>query len=481
MSLRLVSARASGLAALFLCLLAVGASGAVASTFAGGDAAPTIVSDQADYHPGQTVTLTGTSWIPGDVVHIVVNDNEGATWSHEADATVDADGTISDQFTLPSWFVASYSVVATGALSGTATTSFTDANVGFHAVTPAPPTWTVGYTTYSTSNCSGAAGTSSTLTVTGVGPGSIGGNPGSVKVTSVTVPAGWAFDDFHSGTQGAESGTSIGKTPCQANGADAWGHFHITDTAPPSSSASAGTYVAGTWTKAATVTVSITATDNIGVQSVTYSASGAQAIASTTVTGSTASVAISNAGTTTVSFHATDNVGNVETPDKTFVVKIDRTAPVLSLPADITAEATSSAGAAVTFSVTATDNADASPSVACTPASGSTFAIATTTVSCTATDSATNSSTGTFRVTVRDTTAPTLANVPANIVAEATSSAGAVVTYTKPTATDVVDGSVPVTCSPASGATFALGTTTVTCRRRCTHGRTSTYPSPRTP
>ena len=37
------------------------------------------------------------------------------------------------------------------------------------------------------------------------------------------------------------------------------------------------------------------------------------------------------------------------------------------------------------------------------------------------------------------------------------------VTYTNPTATDDVDSSVAVTCSPASGSTFSLGDTTVTC------------------
>ena len=39
------------------------------------------------------------------------------------------DGAISDQFNLPDWFVAQYSVTATGASSGTATWSFTDGNV----------------------------------------------------------------------------------------------------------------------------------------------------------------------------------------------------------------------------------------------------------------------------------------------------------------------------------------------------------------
>jgi uncharacterized repeat protein (TIGR01451 family) len=62
-----------------------------------------------------------------------------------------------------------------------------------------------------------------------------------------------------------------------------------------------------------------------------------------------------------------------------------------------------------------------------------------------------------------DTTPPVLSGVPADIVAEATSAAGAVVTYAMPTALDDRDGVVAVTCSFASQDTFPLGTTPVTC------------------
>jgi hypothetical protein len=83
------------------------------------------------------------------------------------------------------------------------------------------------------------------------------------------------------------------------------------------------------WTKGP-VSVSISAADvgicGSGVQSITYSASGAQTIAPTTVAGSTASFSISNEGSTTVSFYATDNANNVESTN-TLVVKIDNTAP----------------------------------------------------------------------------------------------------------------------------------------------------------
>ena len=41
--------------------------------------------------------------------------------------------------------------------------------------------------------------------------------------------------------------------------------------------------------------------------------------------------------------------------------------------------------------------------------------------------------------------------------------AGATLTYTPPTATDVVDASPSVSCSPSSGSTVPVGDTTVTC------------------
>ena len=35
-------------------------------------ATPSVVSDQADYNPGATVTLTGTDWGSGEIVHVTV-------------------------------------------------------------------------------------------------------------------------------------------------------------------------------------------------------------------------------------------------------------------------------------------------------------------------------------------------------------------------------------------------------------------------
>lgn len=74
---------------------------------------------------------------------------------------------------------------------------------------------------------------------------------------------------------------------------------------------------------------------------------------------------------------------------------------MLTLPSTITMDATSPQGAVVNYMVTATDNVDPHPTVSCTPASGSTFLIGTTTVTCTATDASGNKATGSFQVVVK--------------------------------------------------------------------------------
>jgi hypothetical protein len=78
----------------------------------------------------------------------------------------------------------------------------------------------------------------------------------------------------------------------------------------------------------------------------------------------------------------------------------DLTAPVLTLPSAVSADATGPNGAAVSYTATATDNLDPSPLVSCVPGSGGVFAIDDSTVSCTATDAHSNSSSGSFTVHV---------------------------------------------------------------------------------
>lgn len=175
-------------------------------------------------------------------------------------------------------------------------------------------------------------------------------------------------------------------------------------------------------------------------------------------------------GTTTVTCKATDQAGN--TGDNSFTVTVeDTTAPKLSVPAGISEEATSAAGATATFSASAHDVVDGSVATECTPASGSTFRLGQTTVTCTATDDAGNTGTHAFTVTVRDTTAPKV-TVPADLAVEATGATGATVAYGDVSAVDTVDGPMNPSCTKASDTLFGLGTTTVTCSATDAAGNT---------
>lgn len=94
------------------------------------------------------------------------------------------------------------------------------------------------------------------------------------------------------------------------------------------------------------------------------------------------------------------------------------TPPSLVLPGGtVVAEATSPAGAAVSYVVSATDpEDDPDPTPSCNPASGSTFALGDTTVSCTVTDSNGATTPGSFTVRVRDTTVPHVAVTTAEAI-----------------------------------------------------------------
>jgi hypothetical protein len=178
-----------------------------------------------------------------------------------------------------------------------------------------------------------------------------------------------------------------------------------TDTLPPATTASYAPPNANGW-HSTDVIVQLNATDSggpvsaSGVQSITYSLSGAQS-GGGTANGSSLSFTVSNEGTTTVTYHATDHNGNVE-PNSTVTIRIDRTRPTLSGLPNLTADATSNAGAVVLFTPIALDAVSGVDSVTVTQglASGSTFPHGTTNVEVTVVDNAGNSRSQGFGVTV---------------------------------------------------------------------------------
>lgn len=182
-------------------------------------------------------------------------------------------------------------------------------------------------------------------------------------------------------------------------------------------------------------------------------ASGPVGIACTPASGSTFPM-----GVTTVRCSATDRFDNTATGSFTVTLG-DATAPVLSVPAAMTIEASTPSGAPVSYPVSATD-ASGSVSASCVPAAGSTFAFGTTTVNCSAVDPSGNTANDSFTVTVGDTTPPVV-TVPADMTVDAISPSGGTVGYVV-SALDL-GGPVSSSCAPPPGATFPVGVTTVSC------------------
>ncbi|MCX5129942.1 IPT/TIG domain-containing protein [Streptomyces sp. NBC_00193] len=106
------------------------------------------------------------------------------------------------------------------------------------------------------------------------------------------------------------------------------------DTSAPTASAgiSPSSNTAG-WNTTSPATVNISASDGScgsGITKITYSASGAQPIGPTDVSGASASVAITTNGVTTVTYTATDNAGNTSAP-QTITVRLDTAGPTITI------------------------------------------------------------------------------------------------------------------------------------------------------
>lgn len=156
-----------------------------------------------------------------------------------------------------------------------------------------------------------------------------------------------------------------------------------------------------------TVTVTFTASEPIQPPTVTLL--GASATVTNTA-GNTWSATAMVTGATTegaaaFSITAADLLGDTAAPVTATTngssVTVDRTAPTLTLPSNLTRGATTATGAAVTYTASAADAGGSGIQTSnFTPASGSTFNLGTTTVNASATDKAGNSAAGSFNVTV---------------------------------------------------------------------------------
>lgn len=120
-------------------------------------------------------------------------------------------------------------------------------------------------------------------------------------------------------------------------------------------------------------------------------------------------------------------------------------------------------GATVSFTATAIDNVEVTSGPTCDHLSGSTFPVGITTVTCSVSDAAGTVGSASFTVTVVDTTPPAVTVSPDIADAEATGGSGAIISYSPATASDDVGVTSGPTCTPASGSTFPIGTTTITC------------------
>ncbi len=181
-----------------------------------------------------------------------------------------------------------------------------------------------------------------------------------------------------------------------------------------------------------------TATDNVGVTSLTNNAPGGGF----------------PAGVTVVTWTAMDAAGNIGTDNQTITVE-DNVLPSITAPGDITTEATGPTTPVALGTPTTSDNVGVSSVTNDAPAE---FPVGTTVVTWTVTDTSGNMNTDTQNVTVEDTTDPVV-TAPGDITTTETGPLTPVDIGTA-TATDAVGVTSLTNDAPAGG--FPQGTTIVT-------------------
>ncbi|MEW6127478.1 MAG: HYR domain-containing protein [Acidobacteriota bacterium] len=441
----------------------------------------------------------GISTGTGDLQVNVTNNSTPTLTYNNASVAAGSSTTINAATATDNGSIASYSLQNQGTYTGTISVN---SGTGQVSISNATPGGAHTITIRAVDNCGGAGGTTDvtfTLTVTcptiTINPATLpNGTQGTGYSQTITPSGGSSTNYTYSFTGTLPTGVNLSVGPSATASLSgtptAGGTFNFTITATDANGCSGSkaytviinalptiSAVGASRQQGSSASSSIIANVNdaeSGAAGVTVTVNGG---ASATVNGVTVSGIVNSNGTVTANISAscaattatftlaaTDGGGATATTTLTVTVTPDTQAPTITCPANVTqATDAGQCSAVVTYTTpTASDNCG-TPTVICSPASGSTFAQGTTTVTCTATDGGNNTANCSFTVTVNDTTAPTL-TCPANLTQPATAGqCSAVVTYTPPTATDNCSGVGAVSCTPASGSSFAQGTTTVTC------------------
>jgi len=311
--------------------------------------------------------------------------------------------------------------------------------VGISTITSdAPATFPVG-TTIVTWTATDAAGNSASATQ------NVTVNDSTDPIITVAIGTATATDFVGISTITSDApatfpvGTTIvtwTATDAAGNSASATQNVTVNDSTDPIITVPANLSVEATGPQTIVTIGVATATDLLGVSSITSDAPSTFPI-----------------GTTIVTWTALDNYGNSASATQSVTVT-DTTDPTIAAPADVTAEATGLQTTVTIGTATATDLVGVNAITSDAPA---TFPVGTTTVTWTATDNYGNSASAIQSVTVTDTTNPAI-TIPADVSVEATGPQTAVA-IGMATATDLVG---VVSISSDAPATFPIGTKTVT-------------------
>ena len=150
--------------------------------------------------------------------------------------------------------------------------------------------------------------------------------------------------------------------------------------------------------------------------------------------------------------------------DESYIVNMtssDVTPPTITAPVDVTVEATGLLTPVSLITIIVEDDVDPNPIISNNATDS--FPLGNTTVTWTVTDSSGNASTVTQLITIRDTTSPSFDPAPANVSMTFATGVTTAVSFDIPVATDLVDTTVDVSCTPQSGSIFSAGDTTASC------------------